>query len=80
VILLEWVTQRNIAVYFVTITTAFLCAGDVPSIDKVANDRLGGALGNADKFSDVSGAKVRIAGEADQDVTVIGEEGPLRLV
>jgi hypothetical protein len=80
VILLEWVTQGDIAVYFVAISPTFLDAGDIPSIDKVTNDRLGRALGNADKFSDVSGAQVGIAGEADQDVTVISEEGPLRLL
>jgi hypothetical protein len=80
VILLEWVTQGDIAVYFVAISPTFLDAGDIPSIDKVTNDRLGGALGNADKFSDVSGPQVGIAGEADQDVTVIGEKRPIRLL
>jgi len=67
-------------VYFVAISATFLYPGDIPSIDKVTNDRLGRALGNADKFSDVSGAKVRIAGETHQDMPVIGEEGPLRLL
>jgi hypothetical protein len=73
-------TQRNIAVYFVTIATTFLDAGDIPSIDKVTDDRLGGALGNAHEIGDVPGAEVRIAGEANQNMAVVGEKGPLRLV
>jgi hypothetical protein len=80
VILLEWVTQGNIAVDFVAISATFFGAGDVPSFDKVADYRLGRALGNADKIGNISGAQVGIAGETDQDMAVIGEKGPIRLL
>jgi hypothetical protein len=73
-------TQRNIAVYFVAIPAAFFDASDIPSFDKIADDCLGGALGNTDEFGDVSGAQVGIAGEAHQDMAVIGEKSPARLL
>jgi hypothetical protein len=80
VILLERVAQRNIAMDFITIASAFLYAGDIPSIDKVTNDGLGRALGNTDEFSHISGSEVRIASETDHDMAVISEKSPLRLV
>jgi len=73
-------TQRNIAVYFVAIPAAFFDSSDIPSFDKVTDDRLGGALGDAHEFGDVTGAEIWVAGETNQDVTVIGEKRPIRLL
>jgi hypothetical protein len=73
-------TQRNIAVYFVAIPAAFFDASDIPSFDKVTDDRLGGALGDAHEFGDVAGAEIRVARETNQDMAVVGEKGPTRLL
>jgi hypothetical protein len=73
-------TQRNIAVYFVAIPAAFFDASDIPSFDKVTDDRLGGALGDAHEFGDVAGAEIWVARETNQDMAVVGEKGPTRLL
>jgi len=73
-------TQRNIAVNFIAIASTFFDAGDIPSVSKVANDRLSGAFRDANELGDITGAEVGVARKADQDMAVISEKSPLRLV
>ena len=53
---------------------------DVSGFDQVGEDALGCAFGDADAFGDVAEPDVVCLGEADEDLGVVGEEGPgLRL-
>ena len=49
---------------------------DVPGFDQVGEDALGCAFGDADAFGDVAESDVVCLGEADEDLGVVGEEGP----
>jgi hypothetical protein len=80
VILLKRMTQRHVAVDFVGITSTLFGAGHIPSINKITDNRLGGAFRNANELGNVSSAEIRIAGETNQDMAVIGEKSPLRLI
>jgi hypothetical protein len=80
VILLKWMAQRHITVDFIAIASTFFDAGHIPSINKVANDRLGRTFRNANELGNVSSAKVRITSEAHEHMAVIGEKSPLRLI
>ena len=48
----------------------------VASCDEVGEDALGCAFGDADVFGDVSESDVGRVGEAEEDLGVVGEEGP----
>ena len=79
VILFERMTQRNISVHFVGIAATFFGAGDIPSLNEVADDCLSRAFRDANEFSNITSAEIGVAGEAHQDMAVIGEKGPARL-
>ena len=49
---------------------------DVPGLDQVGEDALGCPFGDADAFGDVAESDVVCLGEADEDLGVVGEEGP----
>ncbi|MEH3055355.1 MAG: hypothetical protein PGN13_15355 [Patulibacter minatonensis] len=51
---------------------------EVVGLDEVGHDPLRRALGDPDALGDVAHADVGIAGDADDDVRVVGQEGPLR--
>jgi hypothetical protein len=80
VILFERVTQWNVAVNFVSIAATFFGAGDIPSLNKVTDDCLGRAFSDANEFSNITSAKIRVARKAHHDMTVIGKKGPARLL
>lgn len=48
----------------------------VAGFDEVGEDALGCALGDADVFGDVAEPDVGCVGEAQEDLGVVGEEGP----
>lgn len=41
---------------------------------------MGGAFGDSDVFGDVSESDVRVLGDCEQDLGVVGEEGPARSI
>ena len=49
---------------------------DVAVGDEVGDDRLGRPLGDAHPGGDVTTADLRVGGDADEDVAVVGEERP----
>ena len=49
---------------------------DVSGFDQVGEDALGCTLGDADAFGDVAESDVVCLGEAEEDLGVVGEEGP----
>jgi hypothetical protein len=46
---------------------------------QVGDDRLHGPLGDPDPRRDVAQPTVRVAGDREEDVGVVGQEGPLRV-
>ena len=63
----------------VVISSPDASALDVPLGDEVGDDRLGRPLGDAHPGGDVPAADLWIGGDADEDVSVIGEERPTGL-
>jgi len=47
------------------------------TIDQVADDPLGRPLGDPDPFGEIADPGLRVAGEHDHYVPVIGQEGPV---
>jgi hypothetical protein len=48
-------TQRHITVDFIGIASTFFDAGHIPSVNKVANDRLGRAFRDANELGNITG-------------------------
>src|SRR5512139_2522956 len=60
----------------VAVATADPLLDDVPRLLELPDDLLDGALGYADPLGDVPEPGVGGRGEADEDVSVVGQEGP----
>jgi hypothetical protein len=68
--------HRHVNVDGVTVPSTDPFAGDVPRVDQVGDDPLGGALGDPDLLGKVTEACVWVAAEAEQDLCVVREEPP----
>ena len=75
---LKWVSQRTIGDDLVSISSSYARSSDVAIRNEVGDDRLRCSFGNANSLSDISTSDLGVVGETDEDVTVIGEEGPSR--
>jgi hypothetical protein len=73
----DGVAQRQIGVDLITVTASLAVAGDGAGLLEVLDDVLDGAFGDADAGGDVAEAGIRVFGEADENVGVVGKEGPL---
>ena len=73
---LDRVAQRLLGVQPVGVTPAHPGRGDETGEAEIGQDRLGGALGDADLGGDVTHACVGMACQEHQHVTVVGEERP----
>jgi hypothetical protein len=60
----------------VVVSSSLALAVDVASFDEVAEDALGGAFGDSDVVGDVAEPDVRVLGDGEQDLGVVGEECP----
>ena len=60
----------------VVVAAAFSACLDVAGFHEVSNDALSGSFGNAHAFCDVANTQVGFSGNGEQDVRVVGEEGP----
>ncbi len=60
----------------VLVSAAVALPVDEARLDKVGEDPLGGALGDPDLFSNIAKPDVRSAGDAEEDLGVVGEEAP----
>lgn len=69
--------KRLPAIEYVPVPAADAGATEIARVDELADDALDGALGDANLVRDFTQPGIRIAGEADQDVSVVGEEGPV---
>jgi hypothetical protein len=74
VVAVERVTQQELVVDVVLVTSPDAGLGEVPGSDEVVDNRCRRALGDADGHGDVAKPHGRFAGDALQDVCVVGEE------
>jgi len=77
VVLLERVAQRVVEVDAITVPSALSLPADVAVLLEVADDLHRRALGDADELRDVAEPEVGCAGDREQHVGVVGEEGPV---
>jgi len=63
--------------WHVAIAAAFLLDSQIAFLDQVVNDPLHPALSDVHALRDVSHPKLRFTAEQDQDMGVIGEQGPI---
>lgn len=73
---LHGVAQRQIRLHLVGVAPALTGAAQVPGVDELADDALGGALGDPDDRCDVAKAYPRIPRDAEQDVSMVRQERP----
>jgi hypothetical protein len=82
-LLRQGVGQPQLGPHLVVIPSALPLAQDVPLVDQLGQDSVGGAFGDPDGGGDVAQADAGVASHANQDVSVVGQEvpaggGPLR--
>ena len=65
-------------VQFITIATPFSLAFQILSIFQFGDDSLHGALRNADMSGHIAQPLLRLRGQAEQNMSVVSEEGPSR--
>ncbi len=74
--LLERMSERMPAIDVIEVATAASLTGDVTVLLQVDDDLHRGALGDADELRKITDAHVGCLGDREQDVRVVGEEGP----
>lgn len=72
----DGVAKRPMRVHIVCVATSNPAAGQHACGLQIRHNSLYGPLGNADTACDRSKGKVRFTVKADQNVRVVGEEGP----
>jgi hypothetical protein len=70
------VAQREVLLDLVAVTAAVLVLDDVPGVGEVGHDAVGAALGDVQAAGDFAQPGARVAGEAQQDPGVVGQETP----
>ena len=75
-VLLDGVTERKVAVDFIGGPPALALAREVARILELREDALHGPLGDAHRRGEIADARRRVLCDAEQDVGVVGEEGP----
>ena len=73
---LDGVAEGLLGVECVVVSAAGFGGCEDAGGGEFGDDFLDGTFGDADAGGDVAEAGVRVEGEADQDVGVVGEEGP----
>lgn len=75
-VLFSWVTERLFGVDAVVVTAAFTARPDIAGFHEVSDDALGGPFGDAYPFCHVANTQIGFSRNGEQDVRVVGEEGP----
>lgn len=75
--MLNGMTQAACAPKGVAVAPALAAALEISTSLEVTNDALDGALGNSYLRGDVTHRHQRVALDAHQDVSVVGQEGPV---
>lgn len=76
-LILDWVAKPELGMDQVLIAPAHAIAREVALIHKVRNDALRSPLRYADPAGDVTQPRVRIGGDAEQNVRVVSKERPV---
>jgi hypothetical protein len=79
-VLLRWVAHVPVLVDAVAVAATVALALDEPRLDEVGKDALCGSLGDPDLLGNVSKPDVWRAGDAEQNLRVVGEESPATLI
>ncbi len=74
---LERVAERLVPVERVGVAATLPTAGEVAALDQLADDPLGRSFGDADLAGQVPHPHVGVAVQQDENVRVVGQEGPL---
>ncbi len=73
----EWMPQRHLGVEPIAVAAAFAFSFEVAGVFELGDDALCGTFGDPHLRRDVANAHVGVLGDAQQDVCVIRQEGPL---
>lgn len=76
VAVLGGVAHGDLVVDAVAVPASDFLAGDVSGFDQVSNDSLGRAIADSDAVGEIADARVRVPVEAEQDLSVVGQEPP----
>ena len=74
---LDGMAERHIDDHRVDVAAAITATSQVPRVDEVTHDALRRPLGNPDRFGDVTRPDRRVAINADEDMSVVTQEGPV---
>lgn len=80
VVAVPWVAERQLSVDDVPIAAAGTDLRQIPGLDEIVDDLRGRSLGYPDCPRDISHAARRVACDRFQDVRVVREEPPARVV
>lgn len=78
--LLDRMAYRQVGIYLVVVATANARPLHIPRAYQVGDDRLRGALSDADPGSNVAPADAGILSKAHQHMTVVSQERPRWLI
>jgi hypothetical protein len=78
VLLREGVGQRQLGPHLVVVPSAIPLAQDIPLVDQLGQDSVGGAFGDPDGGGDVAQTDAGVTSDANQDMRVVGQEVPAR--
>ena len=73
---LRWVPHPDGVVDLVGVPTADLDPGEEACFDEVGDDSLSCSLRDPDRFGDIAQSGIRVAGDAEQHLGVVGDESP----
>jgi hypothetical protein len=73
----QWMPEMQVRVNFVGVASADPVLGEVAGGLEFGDDLLRRAFGDADLVGDIPQPEIEVLGEEQQDVAVVGEEGPV---
>lgn len=73
-----WMAKAGAAIDLVAVAAANLRPINVALGDEIGNDPLGSSLRDPDALGDVPCTAIRVAGDTQQHVAVVGEKNPAR--
>ena len=72
----EVVPERELGVELVAVASADAASGEVAGLFEVEHDLVGGPLADPDAVGELPDRGLRLAGDAGEEVEVVGEEQP----
>ena len=75
-VILEGVAEGEVRMDLISVSAADLLVGQVARLLEFGHDPLGGSLGDPDLCCDLAHQDIRVLLDAQQDVRVVGQEGP----